>query len=198
MLTRHATPSRFHTIMSHSAPVYLAGMKADFQGILLLMWGSTIPLIYYGFPCRPQLQVAYWAGTTTLAALCSAVTLLPRFSVPRMGNVRAALFGSFGLSSFVAPVVHGVLVYGLAEQAGRIALPWVGLTVVCNGVGVTAYASKVSFGQSVLTFFRQTQSTYTHQPMQQGKDANVWACSFRKSGSPKPLISSARATRSCT
>ncbi|KAK3326618.1 hemolysin-III related-domain-containing protein [Apodospora peruviana] len=132
----------FHTFMSHSASVYLLGMKLDFQGILLLMWGSTAPLIYYSFPCQTKLQATYFCLTTVLAVLCSVTTLWSRFSGPHVGHYRAALFGSFGGGSFLAPVVHGIAVYGYQTQSRRIALGWILRTVLFNGVGVVVYTLK--------------------------------------------------------
>ncbi|KAH8898543.1 hemolysin-III channel protein-like protein Izh2 [Thozetella sp. PMI_491] len=132
----------FHTFMSHSHHAYLLGMKLDFQGILLLMWSSTIPLIYHSFPCHPRLRMGYGIVTSILAVLCSAATFLPVFSSPHLGPYRALLFGSFGLGSFVAPIAHGILLHGLETQGPRIGLGWIGATVVCNGLGVVAYTFK--------------------------------------------------------
>ena len=56
----------------------------------------------------------------------------------------AVLFGAFGFGSFLAPVGHGVLRFGLAEQSQRIGLGWIGLTALFNGAGVVLYALKVS------------------------------------------------------
>ncbi|KAI0020300.1 hemolysin-III channel protein-like protein Izh2 [Xylariomycetidae sp. FL0641] len=132
----------FHTFMSHSEPRYLLGIKFDYQGILLLMWGSTVPLAYYGFPCEPAVHAAYWAATTVLAALCSVATFHPAIGGPHLGHVRAGLFGAFGLGSFVVPVAHGIRRYGLEVQSERVGLGWIGVTALCNAVGVVIYALK--------------------------------------------------------
>ncbi|KAK3328291.1 hemolysin-III channel protein-like protein Izh2 [Cercophora scortea] len=132
----------FHTFMSHSLEVYHIGMKLDIQGILLLMWGATVWLIYYSFPCRPVLQAGYLGATTLLAGLCSVATLWPRFSGPHLGHYRAALFGSFGFGSFLAPVLHGGMLYGFGEQSKRIGLGWIVTTAVFNGAAVVVYTLK--------------------------------------------------------
>lgn len=129
--------------MSHSPFVYDWGVKLDYQGILLLMWGSTIPLVYYGFPCQLHLQVVYWTTTTALAGLCSWATFHPNIGGPRLGHIRALLFAVFGLGSFLLPVTHGLLRHEPAEYAARVGLGWIGLTALFNGVGVVAYAVKV-------------------------------------------------------
>ncbi|KAK7953202.1 hypothetical protein PG988_013896 [Apiospora saccharicola] len=139
----------FHTFMSHSPTVYARGMQLDFQGILLLMWGSTVPLAYYHFgePCRHMhistAAMTYGVVTTALAMLCSFATFHPGIGGPRLGHARAVLFAAFGVGSFLVPVGHGVWAYGWAEQSRRLGLPWIGLTVLCNGVGVVLYAFKI-------------------------------------------------------
>ncbi|KAK8137056.1 hypothetical protein PG984_004996 [Apiospora sp. TS-2023a] len=139
----------FHTFMSHSPTVYARGMRLDFQGILLLMWGSTVPLAYYHFgePCRHIMQSAsattYGVVTTALAMLCSLATFHPGIGGPRLGHARAVLFAAFGVGSFLVPVGHGIWAYGWAEQSRRLGLPWIGLTVLFNGVGVVLYAFKI-------------------------------------------------------
>lgn len=135
----------FHTLMAHSEAAYLLGMKLDIQGVLVLMWGATIPLVHYVFPCDLNLRLAYWSLFSVLAGLCSAVTFLPRFSGPELGPYRAALFGSFGAGSFALPIAHGTMSYGLEEMWNRVGLGWILATVMCNGVGVGVYAMKVSF-----------------------------------------------------
>ncbi|KAM7218914.1 hemolysin-III related domain containing protein [Rhypophila decipiens] len=132
----------FHTLMSHSHTVYHLGMKLDFQGILLLMWGATVPLIYYSFPCHTAIQTTYYLVITTLALLCSITTLVPYFSGPHVGHLRAGLFTTFGLGSFLVPILHGVAMYGFAEQKQRISLGWIGMLVTCNGIGCVAYTIK--------------------------------------------------------
>ncbi|KAK7993956.1 transcription Factor IIF- Rap30/Rap74- interaction [Apiospora arundinis] len=157
----------FHTFMSHSPTVYARGMQLDFQGILLLMWGSTAPLAYYSFGETPSWQgdggnylhaassssssssssattmTIYGVATTVLAALCSLATFHPNIGGPRLGHARAVLFAAFGAGSFLVPIVHGVWTYGWAETSRRVGLPWIGLTVACNGFGVLVYAFKI-------------------------------------------------------
>lgn len=36
------------------------GNQLDYLGIVILMWGSTIPSVYYGLYCDPKLQKLYW------------------------------------------------------------------------------------------------------------------------------------------
>jgi len=118
------------------------GLKLDFQGVILLMWGANIPLIYYSFVCDPRLQVTHWSLITFLGVCCSVCTFQPRFSDPHLRPLRAATFGSFALSTFI-PVIHGLLKYGYETHRQRISLRYILLTLLFNSIGATAYATKV-------------------------------------------------------
>jgi len=50
----------YHTISNHSEAVNKFGNKLDYLGIILMIWGSFVPSIYYGFGCHPQWINTYW------------------------------------------------------------------------------------------------------------------------------------------
>jgi adiponectin receptor len=54
-----STSAIFHTIQNHSARVANFGNKLDYVGIVLLIIGSFVPSIFYGFYCYPNLQILY-------------------------------------------------------------------------------------------------------------------------------------------
>lgn len=131
----------FHVFFHHSPAVFSLGQKLDFQGVVILMWGANIPLIYYSFVCDPELQATYWLVTSLLALCCSIATFQPQFSNPHLRPLRAATFGCLALSTFI-PVFHGLFKYGFEVQQRRIALRWILLTLLFNSLGAAAYASK--------------------------------------------------------
>lgn len=51
----------FHTLMSHSARGFRFGIQLDFQGIIVLMWSATAPMVYYTFFDESTLQKVYWS-----------------------------------------------------------------------------------------------------------------------------------------
>lgn len=55
-----ADMGRYHTVMCHSQKMDMLGAQLDFQGVILLMWSATIPLVFYGFYCQPVLKYGYW------------------------------------------------------------------------------------------------------------------------------------------
>lgn len=50
----------YHTISNHSEAVAKFGNRLDYIGIVLLIWGSFIPSINYGFSTEPSLIRLYW------------------------------------------------------------------------------------------------------------------------------------------
>ncbi len=70
--------SRCHIVWNHSPPVASFGNKLDYLGIVILMWGASIPTVYYGFSCDPSLRLIYWTtvGTPEVhdARLCHVLT----------------------------------------------------------------------------------------------------------------------------
>jgi adiponectin receptor len=161
--TPELTSYSFHTTMNHSPNMDKLGMQLDFQGVILLMWGATVPLIYYGFYCDKSLQWAYWSlvwaiqhfihywkldlqisiQLSAFAIACSIVTFQPRFSDPFLRPIRAVTFGSLAFSSII-PVIHGIIKYGWDLQSQRMGLKWVLVTLGLNTLGAAAYAIKVS------------------------------------------------------
>lgn len=50
----------YHTIQNHSHEVAVWGNKLDYLGIVFLIWGSFIPVLYYAFGNEPELRRTYW------------------------------------------------------------------------------------------------------------------------------------------
>lgn len=69
----------FHTINNHSLEVSSFGNKLDYLGIVFLIWGSFIPILYYGFQRDPNLMYRYWTMVSnTRDVYQSNLTDLPR------------------------------------------------------------------------------------------------------------------------
>jgi adiponectin receptor len=50
----------FHTFSNHSPSVAQFWNRLDYAGISLLIAGSFVPSVYYGFWCHPAKQWSYW------------------------------------------------------------------------------------------------------------------------------------------
>jgi len=59
----------YHTISNHSPMVSQIGNQLDYVGIVLLITGSFVPSVYYGFWCDPTLQKVYWSMVGRLGPL---------------------------------------------------------------------------------------------------------------------------------
>lgn len=132
----------YHIITNHSPNVQKFGNQLDYLGIVILMWGSTIPSIYYGFYCDPHLQKAYWVNVSILATLCIAATVHPKFRHPTIRPYRAAMYAGLGLSAVVF-VVHGVKLHGWTVQNRRMSLDWMALMAFFNLTGAVTYAIRI-------------------------------------------------------
>lgn len=111
----------FHCFTCHSAQVAASWNRCDYVGIVSLIVGSFYPSIYYGFYCKPSLQIAYIAGITTLGALTTAVAVMRHFRTPEYRWIRTILFLSLGLSAII-PVAHGIIIYGLVTAFDSMSL----------------------------------------------------------------------------
>lgn len=56
-----ADRASFHVCMNHSPRIWHIGSLLDHLGIVLVIWGSTVPSAHFGFYCDPMLQLFYWA-----------------------------------------------------------------------------------------------------------------------------------------
>lgn len=55
----------YHTICNHSHEVAKFGNQLDYAGIVFLIWGSFVPVLFYGFREDPGLRDRYWAMVRT-------------------------------------------------------------------------------------------------------------------------------------
>ena len=134
--------STFHIIANHSPDMNVVGNQLDYLGIVVLMWGSTIPSVYYGFHCDPDLQRPYWATVSLLAGACVITTFNSRFRHPNLRPYRALMYAGLGFSA-LGFVFHGLLLYGWEVQDLRMSLRWMCLMAAFNLVGATAYATRI-------------------------------------------------------
>ena len=129
----------FHATSNHSPSVSRHGNQLDYVGILALITGSFVPSVYFGFRCHPGLQRLYWAMIGTLGTACGVVTVDRRFRTSAWRAWRAAMYVALGLSA-VAPVTHGLRLYGWRSMEERIAVRWVLAQGALYILGAVLYA----------------------------------------------------------
>jgi channel protein (hemolysin III family) len=77
----------------------------DYAGIVLLIAGSTHPLIYYGFYCSPRLKWTYISIVWLLALVVFAIVVLPSFRHVQFRGLKVGCFIGLGLAGMV-PFMH--------------------------------------------------------------------------------------------
>ncbi|KAF6239124.1 hypothetical protein HO173_002996 [Letharia columbiana] len=132
----------YHTVSNHSPKINQWGNQIDYLGIVILISGSFVPSVYYGFYCEPMLQRFYWGMISTIGIACAVVSLNPKFRSPLWRSFRAGMFLGFGLSA-IFPVLHGVYMYGLEQMRYSIGLDWVLLQGFLYILGAAIYAARV-------------------------------------------------------
>ena len=101
----------FHCFQAVSEPMAVLFQGLDYAGITLLIAGSNIPVIYYGFYCSPVASTVYNTCISALAVVCFLITILPSFRSLRFRTLKTLLFLALGCSG-VIPLVHLVLDLG--------------------------------------------------------------------------------------
>ncbi|KAH8310273.1 hypothetical protein KR044_000363 [Drosophila immigrans] len=132
----------FHTLSCHSVTVGRLFSKLDYCGIALLIMGSFVPWLYYGFYCHYQPKVIYLSVVCVLGCLSIIVSLWDKFSEPGLRPLRAGVFMSFGLSG-VIPAIHYSIMEGWFSQISRASLGWLILMGLLYILGALLYALRV-------------------------------------------------------
>ncbi|KAJ2901556.1 ADIPOR-like receptor SPBC12C2.09c [Zalerion maritima] len=129
----------FHCLSNHSQRVQKWGNKLDYSGIVILIVGSYVPALYYGFYCAEDLMAWYGGAIVALGLACMAVSWLEYFRQPAFRTFRASIFVGLGVSG-VVPVIHGVFLYGYTLMNHKMGLNWVLLQGILYITGATTYA----------------------------------------------------------
>ncbi|CAJ0580265.1 unnamed protein product, partial [Mesorhabditis spiculigera] len=132
----------FHTVQCHSDNVSKFFSKLDYTGITLLIVGSFIPWIYYGFYCRPQPMLVYITMITILGISAMVVSLWDKFAEPKFRPVRAGVFVAMGLSS-IFPAIHFFITDGFWVMWREAALMWLLIMAFFYLSGAALYATRV-------------------------------------------------------
>ncbi|KAL3270947.1 hypothetical protein HHI36_021452 [Cryptolaemus montrouzieri] len=132
----------FHTVSCHSQSILRIFSKLDYCGISLLIMGSFVPWLYYGFYCHFRPKVVYLLVTCTLGIASIGVSLWDKFSETSWRHVRALVFITFGLSG-VVPAIHFGLTDGWFENVVQRSLGWMILMGLLYIIGAVLYALRV-------------------------------------------------------
>ncbi|XP_018562472.1 adiponectin receptor protein isoform X2 [Anoplophora glabripennis] len=132
----------FHTVNCHSQFIGKLFSKLDYCGIALLIMGSFVPWLYYGFYCHFRPKVVYLSVVCALGVTSIMVSLWDKFSESGWRPFRAAVFMTFGLSGIV-PAIHYGIVEGWFNYVSQKYLGWLVLMGLLYIVGALFYALRV-------------------------------------------------------
>lgn len=132
----------FHTVHCHSERVGKLFSKLDYCGIALLIIGSFVPWLYYGFYCDFQHKLIYLIVVLVLGLAAIVVSLWDKFSEPKFRSLRAGVFMGFGLSG-VIPAIHYLIAEGWFKAVYHASLGWLVLMGCLYILGAVLYALRV-------------------------------------------------------
>jgi adiponectin receptor len=113
----------------------------DYMGISLLIIGSFIPWIYYGFYCRREPKVTYIAMIVVVGIGAIVVSLWDKFSESRYRPLRAGVFVAMA-SSGIIPTVHFIYTDGMRTLIDENSFIWLVIMAVFYLVGAFLYATR--------------------------------------------------------
>ncbi|VDO29556.1 unnamed protein product [Onchocerca flexuosa] len=127
--------------LTDSITWFLLHFRLDYTGITLLIFGSFIPWIYYGFYCRLVPMILYSTMISILAIAAIVVSLWDKFVQPRYRPFRAIIFIAMGLSS-VVPALDILINNGLTYLLNEASLFWFILMGFLYITGAVLYATR--------------------------------------------------------
>ncbi|KAH6686710.1 adiponectin receptor protein 1, partial [Plectosphaerella plurivora] len=132
----------FHTFCDHSSDVHKLSNELDHLGIVLLMWGTGMSGTHFAFYCHPTIRSAYFALLTITAFGCGLFTLQPKFRQPDYKTTRYLMYVLLDASLF-APVLHGLLSFGVSSLEEMMGLGSFLHLAVINSFGAALYVWRI-------------------------------------------------------
>ncbi|KAE9556577.1 hypothetical protein FO519_000271 [Halicephalobus sp. NKZ332] len=131
----------FHTLSCHSVPVVRLFSKLDYMGISLLIIGSFIPWIYYGFYCRREPKITYIGMVVVLGIAAIIISLWDKFSESKYRPLRAGVFVGMGCSGII-PTVHFIYTDGVRRLFEENSFGWLCTMAALYLIGAVLYATR--------------------------------------------------------
>ncbi|KAJ2082910.1 hypothetical protein H4R24_001240 [Coemansia sp. RSA 988] len=116
-----ALSTLYHTFSCHSHKHHVAWLKCDFVGILVLILGSWLPGLYYGYFESRILMTMYMGMIFSLFVGGVVVSISPHLQKPSLRWLRPVMFFSIAISGII-PICHHILAHGIEVSARSIGL----------------------------------------------------------------------------
>eukprot|EP00474_Spongospora_subterranea_P009270 CRZ09728.1 hypothetical protein [Spongospora subterranea] len=128
----------FHLFYCRSEQACILLQQLDYAGICILIAGSMVPAIYYGFYCSRIIRTMYIVGGISLPLIAFFLCMSKYLSGHRHRHVRAAVFAVAGLANLI-PLCH-MLAINAGEQRIMLLLCGGG---ACYIIGAIFYSTQI-------------------------------------------------------
>lgn len=112
--------------------------RLDYTGISVLIAGSSVAVVWYGFACMPAAKWAYIGAAIATCSAAGTMSLLQRFQTPKWRLTRVAVFIGTGLVVGI-PMAH-MAAYGYVDHFAMYLICGMGATYI---VGALLYGFRV-------------------------------------------------------
>lgn len=85
---------------------FLSSNRLDYCGIALLIMGSFVPWVYYGFYCHYEHKLIYLSVVMVLGMASIIVSLFDTFSDPNLRPLRAGKFTLYTFNNHCIFIIH--------------------------------------------------------------------------------------------
>lgn len=132
----------FHLFCCHSNEVSLKWNRVDYIGIVLILFGSLCPIVFYGFFCDAFYQKVYFAVISVFGLFTGYIVLTPRCHGPRFRVLRSLVFTLQG-SFILLPYLHSSLLHGFEFTRQSLSFPWLVLMAITILSGTVVYNARI-------------------------------------------------------
>lgn len=102
----------FHLFCAVSEEIAVRMQTLDYAGICLLISGSGMPIIHYGFYCDPSWDLLYLTANLIMGSLGFLIVVMPSFRSHEYRHLKTGVFILMGFAA-AAPLPQLALRYGL-------------------------------------------------------------------------------------
>jgi len=132
----------FHTVTCHSKTISTLFSRLDYAGIALLIVGSTIPWLYYGFYCQFYAKLTYIIAVSVCGLLTIVLMTWEKFHMPDFRTFRAVTFVTLALVSCL-PIIHFLIMNGISDSIKQGSLDNLILMGMLYLTGAFLYAARI-------------------------------------------------------
>lgn len=132
----------FHTVCCHSEWASALFSRLDYAGIAVLIVGSIIPWLYYGFYCEFYAKLCYMIGIGIFGVLTIIVCMWDRFNQPDFRVYRAIVFVGLALVGTI-PLIHHMILNGVMMSFKLGAMNWMFIMGFLYILGAVLYAARI-------------------------------------------------------